>query len=299
MCSQNCTELVPEARYAMIVFGAGVKGKKNVRQIDPPKPDLSGEARAAAIRTVKYLGTPMLALLIVITNGWYPVIRFSDERANVAVGAAIWLMLWAAAIFALFIPGRWLTTIIVVVLMVPLMLMIALVLLLQGPSIADTFSTRFNPEFKPIAHVPMGGYSVGICQLACGTLCDDDINVLQEKEIFPGILLVRELPGFDLALWPTYQMTGRDTLRVDVPRYGEGRGAVPARSRVYCMRPWLYFGHRPTPSDHTDEQTHPIVLVLEGHSLIMPSREIVRTACNKRSAKIKQFPLATANAPQS
>jgi hypothetical protein len=170
------------------------KEKRMFAKSTPPKPDLSGEARAAAIRTVKYLRTPMLALLIVIANGWYPVIRFSDERANVAVGAAIWLMPWAAAI----IPRRWLTTIIVVVLMVPLMLMIALVLLLQCPSIADTFSTGVNPEFKPIAHVPMGGYSVGICQLACGTLCDDDINVLQEKEIFPGILLVRELPRIRL-----------------------------------------------------------------------------------------------------
>jgi hypothetical protein len=174
------------------------------------------------------------------------------------------------AIFALFIPRRWLTTILVIVLLVPLMLASLFVFLLNVLTINDIFRTGVNPSFEPLAHVPMDGYSVGIYLTDCGAPCSFGIDILQEKQIVPGLLLVRRLEGFDQAIWPVYQVIGTGILRVNIPQYGKGRDAAPARSSTYYLRSYLYLGRRPAPANQTDEHAPRPVLALEGASLIMP-----------------------------
>jgi len=220
----------------------------------------------------------MIAFLVVVANDWYPVIRFSDERLNVAVGTAICFMPFVTAIFALFIPRRWLTRIFVIVPLVPLMLVSLFVLLLDiSISDIDTFRTGLNPAFEPIARVPMGGYSVGIYLTNCGAVCSFGIEILQEKQIVPGLLLVRRLEGFEPAIWPVYQVIGKGIIRVDVPRYGVGSDAALARSRTYYLKPYLYFGRRSAPANQTDERAPRPVLALARASLIMPNRVCANT----------------------
>jgi hypothetical protein len=223
-----------------------------------------------ARRTAKYLGLPMLAFLVTVLNAWRPVIRFRDEWLNVAVELAIYFMPFMTAIFALTIPRRWLTTILVIVLLIPLMLVSLFGLLLNAFTINDIFRTGVNPYFEPIAHVPMGGYSIGIYLTDCGAVCSFGIDILQEKQIVSGLLFVRRVEGFDPAIWPVYQVIGPGILRVDVPQYGND---APARSHTYYLRPYLYLGQRPTSANQTDEHATKPVLVLEGASLIMPNRE--------------------------
>jgi hypothetical protein len=86
-------------------------------------------------------------------------------------------------------------------------------------------------------------------------------------------MLVRVLPGFEPAVLPTYQTIGKNILRVDVPQYGAGQEITPGRSLVYYMRPYLYWGRRPTRSEIADERADPPVLLLEGRSLTMPDWE--------------------------
>jgi uncharacterized SAM-binding protein YcdF (DUF218 family) len=126
-------------------------------------------------------------------------VRFSNDIVNFVVGTLSFLLPFLTAFFALIIPRRWLTTVIAIVLLLPLLCFSALGLFFESLLIGDTFRTGLNPAFERIARVPMGGYSVGIYLSNCGAPCSLDIEVLQEKTIIPGILLVRELSGFDEA----------------------------------------------------------------------------------------------------
>jgi len=107
--------------------------------------------------------------------------------------------------------------------------------------IGDTWRTGVNSAFEPIASVPMGGYSVGIYRTNCGAPCSFGIYPLQEKQIMPGILLVRALPGFEPADKAAFKVIGKDALLLQVPEYFDGEVRTPARSRVYHLKRFLYF----------------------------------------------------------
>jgi hypothetical protein len=126
----------------------------------PTRSKETARLHSDAIRTAKYLGWPILVLIIVVANGIYPVLRFTDARVNVLVGTMVWLMPFMTAIYAWYIPRRWLTTILMTVLMLPLMFVSALFLLIRGFYVVDTFKRGFDPSFEPLAHVPMGDSSV-------------------------------------------------------------------------------------------------------------------------------------------
>jgi hypothetical protein len=154
------------------------------------------------------------------------------------------LLPFLTAILAFIIPRRWLTTIITVVLLVPLLCFSAIGLLFEGFLLTYTVRHGVNPAFERIATVPMADYSVGIYRTDCGALCSFAIYPLQEKQIVPGILVVRALPGFDDAGEATYKVIGQDTLLITVPAYVDNDSPVrtmPARSRIYHLKRFLYF----------------------------------------------------------
>jgi hypothetical protein len=191
-------------------------------------------------RTTKFVGLVLLGLLLVLADAAFPLVRFTNELANVIVGTMSLLLPFVAAIFVLIVPfpRRSLTAVIAIVLLLPLMLFCAFGLLTWSFSIGDTYRTGVNPEFERIASVPMDGYSVSIYRTDCGTPCSFGIYLLQEKQIFPGLLLVRKLYDLDPARGATYNVLARDTIRVDVPAYDENNGA---QSKVFRLKPYLYF----------------------------------------------------------
>ena len=174
----------------------------------------------------------------------FPVVRFSNELANFAIGTLSFLLPFLAAFFAFMIPRRWLTTVIAIALLLPLLFFSALGLLFQGLLTRDALRLGSNPAFTRIATVPMGGYSVGIYLSDCGAPCSLDVDLLQERPIIPGVALVRALPGFEDAGDATYKVVGPDTLMVSIPAYVDNDRpweSLPARSKTYHLKRFLYF----------------------------------------------------------
>ncbi|MGA6970573.1 MAG: hypothetical protein WBY93_03020 [Candidatus Binatus sp.] len=196
-------------------------------------------------RTAKFLGLPLVGFVLLQADGMFPVVRFSNELVNFAIGTLSFLLPFLAAFFAFVIPKRWLTTVIAVALLLPLLCFSALGLLFNGVLVRDALRIRSNPAFERIATAPMGGYSVGIYVSDCGAVCSPGIDLIQEKQIIPGILLTRALDGIDQADKATYQVTGQDTLLINVPPiYTDDTQRVvwiPARSKTYHLKPFLYF----------------------------------------------------------
>jgi hypothetical protein len=195
-------------------------------------------------RTVKFLGFPLLGFVLLQADGCFPVVRFSNELANFAVGTLSFLLPFVAAFFAFVIPKRWLTTVIAVVLLLPLLCFSAVGLLFDGVMARDAVRLGSDPAFERIGTVPMGGYSVAIYLSDCGAVCSPAIDLLQEKQIIPGILLTRALNGIDQADKATYQVIGQDTLTISTPAYPDSDRpweSIPARTKTYHLKPFLYF----------------------------------------------------------
>jgi hypothetical protein len=191
-------------------------------------------------RSTKFVGLLLLGLLVVLADASFPFVRFRNELANVIVGAMSLLLPFVAAVFVLMVPfpTRSLTAGIAIILLLPLMLFGAFGLFVWSFPISETYRTGVNPEFQQIASVPMDGYSVKIYLTDCGTPCSFGIYILQEKQIFPGVLLVRKLYDFDPAREATYKVLANNTIRVDVPAYNERNGA---QSKIFRLKPYLYF----------------------------------------------------------
>jgi hypothetical protein len=194
--------------------------------------------------TAKFLGAPLVAFALLLANAYFPFVRFSNELANAVLAIVIFFLPFLTAILAFTIPRRWLTTITVFVLLVPLLCFSAVGLLWEGFLLVETVRTGVNPAYEQIATAQMAGYSVGIYRTDCGALCSFGIDPLQEKQVVLGILVVRELPGFEDAGEATYKVIGQDTLLIRVPAYVDNDPPVrtmPARSRIYHLKRFLYF----------------------------------------------------------
>jgi hypothetical protein len=195
-------------------------------------------------RTFKFVGLPLLGFFLLQADGVFPLVRFSNELANFAAGTLSFLLPFLAAFFAFMIPKRWLTTVIVVALLLPLLCFSALGLLFQGFLVKDALRIGSSPAFERIATVPMGAYSVGVFLNNCGAPCSLDVNLLQERPIIPGVVFVRALDGFADAGDPTCKVVGPDTLMVSIPAYVDNDRpweSQPARSKTYHLKPFLYF----------------------------------------------------------
>jgi hypothetical protein len=195
-------------------------------------------------RTAKFLGLPLLVFVLLQADNDFPFVRFSNAFANVAFGTLSFLLPFLAAFFAFVVPKRWLTSVLVVVFLLPILCFSAAGLFFEGLMAGDIWRTGLNPSFERISTVPLDGYSVGIYRTNCGAPCSYGIYPLQERQIIPGILLVRALPGFDEAGGATYQVIGQDTLLINVPPYVDDYhpwASIPARSQTYHLKPFLYF----------------------------------------------------------
>jgi hypothetical protein len=91
-------------------------------------------------------------------------------------------------------------------------------------------------SFQRMAAIPVAGGRIAIYRSDCGLPCGNEgIAVRHERRIVRGLLLVRRLDGFDGAHEARHDVIGPRRVRLSV----EGPGA--ARSRVYDVKPWVYF----------------------------------------------------------
>jgi hypothetical protein len=195
-------------------------------------------------RAAKFLGLPLLVFVLLQADGCFPIIRLSSDSANYVVGTLSFILPFLAAFFAFVVPKRWFTSALVAVFLLPILCFSAAGLFFEILMAGDIWRTGLNPSFERISTVPLDGYSVGIYRSDCGAPCGMDIDLLQEKTLIPGILLVRRLDGFADAGDATYKVIGPDTLQINIPAYPDDERpweSIPARSRVYHLKPFLYF----------------------------------------------------------
>jgi hypothetical protein len=195
-------------------------------------------------RTAKFVGLPLIVFMLVQADGCFPVVRFSNDLANFTVGTFSFVLPFLTMIFAFIVPRRLLTSIVITVLLLPILCFSAAGLLFQGVIASDAFRTGIDPSFERISTVPIGSYSVDVYRTDCGAPCGMGIYLLQKKKLLPGILLVRRLDDFDDAGDATCKEIGQDMLQIDIPAYAndyQPSASIPARSRVYHLKPFLYF----------------------------------------------------------
>jgi hypothetical protein len=73
--------------------------------------------------------------------------------------------------------------------------------------------------FEPISTVPMGGYRVRIFRTDCGAPCSPGIVIQQERQLVPGVLLVRTVGGFERGYDVTHRVVGCDSLLINYQLY--------------------------------------------------------------------------------
>lgn len=161
-------------------------------------------------------------LALVHANWFHPVVRFGHPAANqIALLLALTLP-WLAILPVALLPRPW-ARVVGLVLLLPPLAYSAFFAPFIAMEIEDTVAHGVDRAFTPIATVPMNGYRVRIFRTDCGATCAYGIVLRQERQLLPGIYLVRQLEGFYPAEDATYRVLGRDSLQVN--------------GRLYALRP--------------------------------------------------------------
>jgi hypothetical protein len=98
----------------------------------------------------------------------------------------------------------------------------------------------WKPGLERIAEIPMRGYSVEIVRTNSGAMSSYGIEVRQERQLLPGVRLVRAMGGFYPAYQATFNVIGPDTVQVSVPAYMADRPRT-AGTRTFVFHRGLLF----------------------------------------------------------
>jgi hypothetical protein len=180
------------------------------------------------MRTAKFIVLPLLAFYLLELGGCDPALRFTDERAN-SIGAYLTLLLPSLSVyFAIRIPRDDRIKAVLALLVLPIA---GLAILIGGLGILLVGST-------PIQRVQMNGYIIHIAETDCGAPCPFGIIVWQEKEILPGISLVRRLWSFEPTDVASCTPIGKDTVLIRIPEEKDaGTDNHPAQSKILHLKP--------------------------------------------------------------
>lgn len=185
--------------------------------------------RSALRRTARSVGWPLLAFVILQANGCYPVLRFDSTIANWIFGAMFLCLPIVALFFATYVPRRIISRVAIAMLLAPILCLCAieaLVIPIQGRMVL-------------VQLLPMDGYAV---RVYTANYSDPSIEVRQELQLLPGLLLVRPLWNFNPADSANCSVVAKNTIVIDIPEQPiEGESTIPAQHQILKMRPHLYF----------------------------------------------------------
>ena len=169
-------------------------------------------------------------------HAFYAIIRFSYPRVNYLIFLAAFVLPWIGLRYA-FALGRWWKSAITIGLVSPFLVysFIGAAFFILIPTSSD----------RLIAQIKMDGYRVRVTQIDGGTLGGEAVFVRQERTIFPGILIVRDIDRFLDTDKANCRAVAPDTVRVDVTTYREGADHIYRESgsniKTYHLKPFLYF----------------------------------------------------------
>lgn len=181
------------------------------------------------MRTAKFVGSTFLVFFLFGANAYNPLIRFNSDLANSIAYIVIGCLSLVVLVLSIVIPRRLLTKIFLPILLFPFSCLCVLVCVLGFLG------------FSPTKKIQMDGYSMRLYVADGGAMDDPALYVRQEMPIGP-LLLVREIWKFYPADTATLTVMSKDSVRVEVPaEEAEGERTIPARSKVFHLKPHVYF----------------------------------------------------------
>ncbi len=167
----------------------------------------------------------------------HPVIRFEWPVANELLGFAFGLCLpWLTAV-AIFRIGRWWSKTIALIAVVPLLLYSA-VFLLGSAMTGFAYKNGRDLSFERFAETRWKGSEVRFYRTNGGATTDFGVVIRQERNLIPGVVLVRRLDDF----YPCFSL---DAASTDVGiAISDGRSecrGFQEQQRDYRLKPFLYF----------------------------------------------------------
>jgi hypothetical protein len=189
-----------------------------LRQDSTERPYSAGIALAGALAVVG----------LAILDWMRPYLAFRSHVANGLAFAVIMLVApWGAVAFARDLSNKWPRR--VGTIATEVVAIVALPLVLFGACDAAA------APWERISTIETGRHTVAIYLTNCGVPCSFGLVVRQEREILPGVLIVRDLDNF----YPYYpradpetEILGPDALRITLSEDGDW---APGRSRVYHL----------------------------------------------------------------
>jgi hypothetical protein len=186
-------------------------------------------------RSFRVIGVVLLVWLAMVANEWFPVFRLESPARNATWALGSYTLPWLALGVVLWRLRRWKRAAALLVLVVPLAYT-----LVMGPIVAmHLMSIRSDQgrdrSFQRVAAIAVDGGRIAVYRSDCGLPCGNEtIAVRHERPLVSGVLLVRRMDGFESVHDPRHDVIGPRRVRLSV----DGPGA---RSRVYDVKPWVYF----------------------------------------------------------
>jgi hypothetical protein len=167
----------------------------------------------------------------------HPIIRFAWPVANALFGFVLGLCLpWLTAV-ATFCIGRWWSKAIALIAVIPLVLYSAVFLLGWAMTGLDYRNGR-DLTFDRFAETYWKGSEVRFYRTDGGATTHFGVVVRQERSLFPGVLLVRQLDDF----YPCFSLDAASTDTGITVRDGRSECRdLPEQRREYRLKPFLYF----------------------------------------------------------
>jgi hypothetical protein len=155
--------------------------------------------RESPRRPVRTVLVAVLCFGLIQANWIFPVLRFDSAALN-HLFLLLAFTLSCLALLALgYFPEFWQKLVALLVLL-PILAYTLIFAPFTAAMTVQTIFQGYDSSFQPIGTAPMDGYRVTIFRTDCGATCSWGVALRQERQLVPGVLLVRTLDGF----YPAY-----------------------------------------------------------------------------------------------
>ena len=174
----------------------------------------------------------LVSFLLIILNYYYPIFRFTNLLANYFGG-----LIFCLSPMFLFYNSAYLShnflELLSAIIFIPLSLLFLVILLFVIIDISNKIMKGKDYSFENIHKIMTGDFDIKIYRSNGGATTAFGIIVRQEREILPGLLLVKELyPKYDCDDIK-YKMDDKKTLLIDNYQLGS--------STSIKLNDWIYF----------------------------------------------------------
>lgn len=169
-----------------------------------------------------------IAYLIFLANVMFPTVLFEDGRLNRTVCAIAQIVPITAWTYIVLRWNGWR-------LVCGGIGLLPVVLLATCVAIGSLADNAFEPGFDRTHHIELGWTQVAAYQTNGGATTSFGMNVRQERRLFPGVLLVRELANVYPAYSVTIERPSNRIIRLTFPPY-DGRRPTPV---IVVKRLWV------------------------------------------------------------